>query len=134
MARGLAATGGGAMFGRQAGLGMTPSSAGGAELGLMEDDPAELLGPEELELPTNEEGIEVRQWPEALRVGPSEERRQVLIGQNETAIIMRSAIPVFFTQIAEWSLVLASVVSIGHLGTTELAASSYVTPYFCSLS
>ena len=32
--------------------------------------------------------------------------------------------PVFFTQLAEWSLVLASVVSIGHLGTTDLAASS----------
>lgn len=39
-------------------------------------------------------------------------------------IVAKSSIPVFLTQLAEWSLVLSSVISIGHLGTTELAASS----------
>jgi Na+-driven multidrug efflux pump len=46
--------------------------------------------------------------------------------QAEIPIILRLSLPVFFTQLAEWSLVLASVISIGHLGTTELAAASYV--------
>ena len=56
--------------------------------------------------------------------------RRVLVGladcilQVEVLILLRTSLPVFFTQMAEWSLVLASVVSIGHLGTTELAASS----------
>ena len=44
--------------------------------------------------------------------------------QAEIPIILRLSLPVFFTQLAEWSLVLASVISIGHLGTTELAAAS----------
>lgn len=68
VARGMVVTGGGAMFGAHTGMGMTPASGPGGELGLMEEDPAEVLGPEELELPTNDEGLEVRQWPEALRV------------------------------------------------------------------
>jgi len=50
--------------------------------------------------------------------------RSVADVQAESIIILRTSLPVFFTQLAEWSLVLASVVSIGHLGTTELAASS----------
>ncbi len=51
------------------------------------------------------------------------------LGKAEIPIIIRSSIPVFLTQLAEWSLVLASVISIGHLGTTELAASSWVLPH-----
>jgi MATE family multidrug resistance protein len=39
-------------------------------------------------------------------------------------VLAKTAGPVFFTQVAEYSLVLASVISIGHLGTVDLAASS----------
>ncbi|RSH91040.1 hypothetical protein EHS25_010216 [Saitozyma podzolica] len=106
VARGLAATGGAAIMGTRPGLGFVPTGA----TGQMDLDPVEELTPEELEVPTGADGLEVRQWSEALRA--------------EVAIITRSSMPVFFTQIAEWSLVLASVVSIGHLGTTDLAASS----------
>lgn len=38
--------------------------------------------------------------------------------------MVKTAGPVFFTQVAEYSLILASVISIGHLGTVDLAASS----------
>lgn len=48
------------------------------------------------------------------------------MSQAECIIVMRMGVPVFATQAAEWSLVLASVISIGHQGTTELAASSHV--------
>lgn len=44
--------------------------------------------------------------------------------KTELPILLKTTIPVFFTQLAEYSLQLASVVSIGHLGTTQLAASS----------
>lgn len=63
VARGLAASGGGVMFGGRSGLGMAPGE--GLE-GLL--DPAEELGPQDLELPTDLEGREVRHWAEALRV------------------------------------------------------------------
>ncbi|KAK8858653.1 hypothetical protein IAR55_002882 [Kwoniella newhampshirensis] len=105
VARGLVASGGGAMFGGRAGLGMTPAAGGTMDL-----DPVEELDAQDLELPVAEDGTEVRVWTGALR--------------TEFPIILFSAIPIFFTQVAEWSLVLASVISIGHLGTTDLAASS----------
>ncbi|WWC62677.1 uncharacterized protein I303_105274 [Kwoniella dejecticola CBS 10117] len=108
VARGLVQSAGGAMFGGRAGLGMTPGTQGG--VGPMDLDPVEELDAVDLELPVDEEGVEVRVWQEALRA--------------ELPIILRSSIPIFFSQLAEWSLNLASVVSIGHLGTTELAASS----------
>ncbi|WWC88469.1 uncharacterized protein L201_003380 [Kwoniella dendrophila CBS 6074] len=109
VARGLVQSAGGAMFGGKAGLGgLTPGHNGG--VGPMDLDPVEELDAVDLELPVNEEGVEVRVWTEALRA--------------ELPIILRSSIPIFFSQLAEWSLNLASVVSIGHLGTTELAASS----------
>ena len=59
------------MFGGRAGLGMTPAAGMGVpgqELGVMDLDPVEVLGPEELELPTTEQGLEARLWTEALRV------------------------------------------------------------------
>lgn len=58
-----------------------------------------------------------------LNVARGHERIE-LMRQNEMAIVLRMSVPVFTTQAAEWSLVLASVISIGHQGTTELAASS----------
>ncbi|OCF54823.1 MATE family multidrug resistance protein [Kwoniella mangroviensis CBS 10435] len=106
--RGLVQSAGGAMFGGRAGLGLTPGTGAGA--GPMDLDPVEELDAVDLELPVDEQGVEVRVWSEALRA--------------ELPIILRSSIPIFFSQISEWSLNLASVVSIGHLGTTELAASS----------
>jgi MATE family multidrug resistance protein len=63
--RGLAATGGGAVFGSgRVGMGMTPSASPGG----MEVDPAEELDAEDLELPMTDDGHEARQWAEALRV------------------------------------------------------------------
>ncbi|OCF45939.1 MATE family multidrug resistance protein [Kwoniella heveanensis CBS 569] len=108
VARGLVANAGGAMFGAHSGAGLVPGPGGG--VGPMELDPVEELDAHDLELPVDQEGVEVRVWTEAMRA--------------ELPLIFRSSIPVFFSQLAEWSLNLASVVSIGHLGTTELAASS----------
>lgn len=76
----------------------------------LSDDPAAVLDAEDLDLPTDECGHEVYSWQSALGV--------------ELPLLIRSTIPVFFTQLAEYSLSLASVVSIGHLGTADLAASS----------
>lgn len=74
-------------------------------------DPAEVLDPEQdLHLPVDTQGHVLENWRTS--VGP------------EFKILVSSALPIFFTQIAELSLILASVISIGHLGTTELAASS----------
>nr|ODN99804.1 MATE family multidrug resistance protein [Cryptococcus depauperatus CBS 7855] len=74
-------------------------------------DPVEELDAVDLELPLTDDGTEARDWPKALRA-------------SIFPIILRTTLPIFFTQVAEWSLVLASVVSIGHLGTIDLAASS----------
>lgn len=73
-------------------------------------DPAEELDAEDLDLPTDDAGHEVRTWQSAMAV--------------ELPLLLRTTIPVFFTQLAEYSLALASVISIGHLGTKDLAASS----------
>jgi hypothetical protein len=42
----------------------------------------------------------------------------------ETKVLCASAAPIFGTQLLEYSLPLASVISIGHLSTTDLAASA----------
>ena len=61
--RGITATGGGAAFGARSGMGMTTAGVG------MDVDPAEELCAEDLELPMTGDGLEARQWSEALRVG-----------------------------------------------------------------
>ncbi|BEJ02418.1 hypothetical protein CcaverHIS631_0702130 [Cutaneotrichosporon cavernicola] len=76
----------------------------------LSDDPAAVLEAEDLDLPIDACGQEVRTWRSAL--------------DAELPLLIRSTIPVFLTQLAEYSLSLASVVSIGHLGTKDLAASS----------
>ncbi|KAG6883064.1 hypothetical protein C0992_009802, partial [Termitomyces sp. T32_za158] len=43
---------------------------------------------------------------------------------EELHILTRYALPVFCTYILEFSLVMASVISIGHISTTALAAAS----------
>ncbi|ODO05207.1 MATE family multidrug resistance protein [Cryptococcus wingfieldii CBS 7118] len=101
LARGLLATGGHAVF---AGSGRV------GELTTMDLDPVTELDAVDLEVPVDEDGKEVREWQAAIKA--------------EFPVILRLALPVFFTQMAEWSLVLASVISIGHLGTADLAASS----------
>lgn len=73
-------------------------------------DPAEELDAEDLDLPTDACGREVHTWRGAMAI--------------ELPLLLRTTIPVFFTQLAEYSLALASVISIGHLGTKDLAASS----------
>lgn len=73
-------------------------------------DPAEELDAQDLDLPTDASGREVHTWKGAMAV--------------ELPLLLRTTIPVFFTQLAEYSLALASVISIGHLGTKDLAASS----------
>ncbi|WVQ73147.1 hypothetical protein IAR50_002711 [Cryptococcus sp. DSM 104548] len=101
LARGLLGSGGHAVF---AGSGRV------GELTAMDLDPVIELDAADLEVPIDQDGKEVREWRAALKA--------------EFPVILRLALPVFFTQMAEWSLVLASVVSIGHLGTADLAASS----------
>lgn len=73
-------------------------------------DPATVLEAADLDLPTDACGHEVRNWRSAL--------------DAELPLLMRSTLPVFLTQLAEYSLSLAPVVSIGHLGTKDLAAAS----------
>jgi len=74
-------------------------------------DPAEELDPVlDLGLPADEDGVVVEDWRAALK--------------SEMPILIRTATPIFISQLAEYSLVLASVISIGHLSTTDLAASS----------
>ncbi|KAJ9107298.1 hypothetical protein QFC21_000748 [Naganishia friedmannii] len=74
-------------------------------------DPAEELDPaEDLELPTDNKGMIVESWRPAVAA--------------ELKVLVKTAGPVFFTQVAEYSLILASVISIGHLSTVDLAASS----------
>lgn len=67
VARGLLVTGGGPMLGasHSAGLGL---GAQGMVSNGMEYDPAEELTYDELELPMNDEGLEVRVWSDAMRV------------------------------------------------------------------
>jgi MATE family multidrug resistance protein len=77
---------------------------------LLSADPADNLDARDLDLPTDEHGHEVHSARGAL--------------SSELPLIIRSTIPVFFAQLAEYSLSLASVISIGHLGTEQLAASS----------
>jgi len=60
--RGITSTGGGAAFGARSGMGMTTAGAG------MDIDPAEELCAEDLELPMTGDGLEARQWTEALKV------------------------------------------------------------------
>lgn len=60
VARGLVRSGGGTMFGGKAGMGEA-----GAQ---MELDPADELDAEDLEIAMGQDGKEVRQWSEALRV------------------------------------------------------------------
>ena len=65
VARGLVASGGGAMFGGRAGLGI--STVGNRGVG-MDFDPVDELDAQDLELPVADDGMEVRVWTEALRV------------------------------------------------------------------
>ena len=65
VARGLAAGGGGAMFGGRTGLGMIPANGVTAS---MDFDPVEELDAGDLEVPVAQDGLEVREWSEALRV------------------------------------------------------------------
>lgn len=69
VARGLVGTGGVGMLGTRGGNGMIPghSQGGGGMIG-MEVDPAEELLPEDLEVPLDKDGLEIRDWTEALRV------------------------------------------------------------------
>lgn len=78
VARGLVGTGGTSMLGVKGGNGMMPGHAysGGGNLGIMDADPAEELMPEDLEVPVGPDGMEVRDWTEALRVSIDIIRRQ----------------------------------------------------------
>ncbi len=105
--------------------------------GFMELDPAEELDPVlDLGLPCDKEGEVVEDWRAAFKVGSRAVTRMtkrrglipLLTLQSELPILIRTAGPIFITQVAEYSLVLASVISIGHLSTTDLAASSCVPP------
>ena len=120
--RGLLSSGGGTILGRNGLDGQTREGGLGLDF-----DPVEELDAQDLQLPVAEDGKEIRVWTEALKVSQTWTACGELVadpGQIEVPLLLRTSIPVFLTQLAEWSLVLASVVSIGHLGTAELAASS----------
>ncbi|RDB18717.1 hypothetical protein Hypma_014757 [Hypsizygus marmoreus] len=62
-------------------------------------------------------------------VGEEERQRRIRVGKvtvfwEEMRILTRYAVPVFGTHLLEFSLVMVSVISIGHLSTTALAAIS----------
>lgn len=74
-------------------------------------DPATELDPiTDLELPHDKTGHLTHKWYTSAWV--------------ETKVLCKSAAPIFGTQLLEYSLPLASVISIGHLSTTDLAASA----------
>jgi len=54
----------------------------------------------------------------------NDNERSVNMLKEELAILTKYTLPVFGTHVLEYSLVIASVVSIGHLSTTALAAST----------
>ncbi|KAF7794040.1 hypothetical protein EIP86_005168 [Pleurotus ostreatoroseus] len=54
---------------------------------------------------------------------PGSDRRHSAIWE-EVKILSKYTLPVFGTHLLEYSLVIASVVSLGHLSTTALAAST----------
>lgn len=91
---------------------------GGGDTAHMLVDPAEVLDAADLDLPVDSDG---RPLDPASGTDAFPSSATILA---ELRILVRTALPVFFTQVAEYSLVLASVISIGHLGTTDLAASS----------
>ncbi|KAG6915212.1 hypothetical protein DXG01_012683 [Tephrocybe rancida] len=61
---------------------------------------------------------------EAIDHAPSANQTAMVVFWEELRILTRYALPVFGTHILEFSLIMASVVSIGHLSTTALAAIS----------
>lgn len=84
---------------------------GSPMIGKMTLDPAEELDPVlDLGCPADENGVVLEDWRSAMK--------------SEMPILLWTAFPIFISQLAEYSLVLASVISIGHLGTTDLAACS----------
>ncbi|KAI0945255.1 hypothetical protein AcW1_001519 [Taiwanofungus camphoratus] len=58
------------------------------------------------------------------RENTNETEHSVNMFREELAILTKYTLPVFGTHVLEYSLVIASVVSIGHLSTTALAAST----------
>ena len=74
-------------------------------------DPATELDPiADLELPHDSAGHLTTNWYTS--------------AWTEAKVLCKSAAPIFGTQLLEYSLPLASVISIGHLSTTDLAASA----------
>lgn len=68
VARGLVATGAAGMFGGAAtGLGMTPA-AGPVAANILDLDPAEELDAQDLQVKKDNQGLEIREWSQALRV------------------------------------------------------------------
>lgn len=55
---------------------------------------------------------------------------------QEFAILFRYTIPIFLTHLLEYSLLLSTIISVGHIGTAELAAASLgsMTTNMCALS
>ena len=89
VARGLVATGGGAVFGGRSGMGMTPGGASGPGA-VMDLDPAEELDAEDLELPIADDGLEARDWTEAMRVS-----RSLGLFSSKATLMTRTKSPLF---------------------------------------
>jgi len=86
------------------------SSADAAETHMLLDPATELDPINDLELPADSTGHVSHKWH--------------ALAWAETKVLCKSAAPIFGTQLLEYSLPLASVISIGHLSTTDLAASA----------
>lgn len=67
--RGLLGSGGGSILGAGHSTGLGIGAQGMVAAG-MEYDPAEELNCEDLELPINDQGLEVRVWQDAMKVSP----------------------------------------------------------------
>ncbi|KAF8630233.1 hypothetical protein AX15_003035 [Amanita polypyramis BW_CC] len=75
-----------------------------------------LLVNQQLPVPLIEEGID--------RDASRDQESMLSMIREEASILTKYALPVFASQILEYSLVITSVISIGHLSTTALAAIS----------
>ncbi|KZT10436.1 MATE efflux family protein [Laetiporus sulphureus 93-53] len=87
--------------------------SGPADLEAMENTPllAPLVPRIEEEVDREDDELESREHPLGMY-------------REELGILMKYTLPVFGTHVLEYSLVIASVVSLGHLSTTALAAST----------
>jgi len=75
-------------------------------------------------LPGTPQGMRVREVGDEEDVSDARERHRFKLWRNELWILCKYTAPVFGTQLLEYSLVIAPVISLGHISTTALAAAT----------